>query len=108
MKNSKKKTKAGYMITLAVELEYDQVKLIIRTLQEKSDDIQSATKNPEGLSDEFVHEQQLEMRNLNDVIRELKHFTTEKKKKVQVKRHSAKTIAERLHDLDRQRAESKK
>lgn len=80
MKGSKKKTKAAGLITLCVELEYDQVTLVISTLKEKSEDINTAIKNPEGLSDEFLHEQQLLVRNLNDVVRELQHYTKEKKK----------------------------
>jgi hypothetical protein len=57
-----------------VELSEDYIDLVIRIMIEKRDELEVLLKNPEGLGENTIKEIQLEHRDLNNVVRELKYY----------------------------------
>lgn len=57
-----------------VELSEDYLDLVIRIMTEKRDELEFLLKNPDGLGDNTVKEIQLEHRDINNVVRELKYY----------------------------------
>lgn len=60
----------GYVVYLCA----DQIDLVIKVLSERHKDLEAVLKAPDGLSSEFIQELQLELRNINSVIRELMFY----------------------------------
>lgn len=66
------------MVSETVELTEEQVNLLIKTLSEKCNDLQVLLSNSDGLGIETIHDIQLEHRDLNNIVRELQHYTNKR------------------------------
>jgi len=62
-------------VSLKLELEQAQVDLIDKILQNKIEELNVIIKNPDGLSAETIRDIQLEHRQINEILRELRFYS---------------------------------
>lgn len=66
------------MRSMTVDLTEEQIDLIISVLIERVHDLDIIMKNGDGLSDETLHDLRIEHRDVNNIMRELQHYSTSK------------------------------
>lgn len=62
----------------SVELEDDYIRLIVKVLNEKRQDLAVILKNPDGLEQETIQKLELEHRDLGNIMRELQFYSVMK------------------------------
>jgi len=62
-------------VSLKLELEQAQVDLVDKILQNKIEELNVIIKNPDGLSAETIRDIQLEHRQINEILRELRFYS---------------------------------